>query len=424
MKALDISDFKQKDGSPFEPLKGWEYYYNVLEDAIDVKNVCNDQLDMERVKQVQEMSWSDAIKEAAEHLKWSITAFSQLKGHVFVGKIMQSMSVKFSQSLPTAGVNFDHKLKLFNMYINPKFFLLLTEVERLAVITHEIYHILHEHIYSITTDKSDHMRRNKAMDLAINQYIRGLPRREIPEDPNAGKNPNGEGFDSHDWDLEDQGPTEQREKMQAVKDMAQRAMQKCSHDHSEVPGFMKELLEKISQQIKALDAKSILLNTLKKSSPSTDISKTWRRPSRRFGVIAPGSQRSKMPKFEVLIDTSGSISIEEANEFLAVANQFLLTGVESCHINLFHTELYHKEKVKKNFKIEADKFQSGGTDLTSSFKDMIKRKPDLVIILTDGYWSAPNVDYSKMPEIVFVISKGGTEDHPLKATGRTVRYAP
>jgi hypothetical protein len=57
---------------------------------------------------------------------------------------------------------------------------------------------------------------------------------------------------------------------------------------------------------------------------------------------------------------------------------------------------------------------------------ILKRKPDLSIILTDGCYSNVEVEKwmkpgEKFPQCLFIISKGGTEDHPLKRLGDTVK---
>jgi predicted metal-dependent peptidase len=224
-------------------------------------------------------------------------------------------------------------------------------------------------------------------------------------------------FDSHEWT-----ETEIKERLEASRDLLKRAMQKASMSHTKVPLEISEALQEINRKIGKLDYKAILLNTLKKSMPSRTTRKSWLRPNRRLGDIAPATVKAVMPKIEVLIDTSGSISIEEANEFLKIVDNFLNVGVERADIHLFHTHTYHSQRVKKKAKVARESFQSGGTDLTDSFTKVTKSKPDLVIVLTDGQWSMPQVDVKKLPELVFVISKEGTVDHPMKKIGRTVKY--
>src|ERR1700690_3195786 len=67
----------------------------------------------------------------------------------FLSCVLQSMNTLFVNYLPTAGVNFDTKSKLFQLRVNPEFFrnTLPNDDQRVAVMIHEIYHILHKHVF-------------------------------------------------------------------------------------------------------------------------------------------------------------------------------------------------------------------------------------------------------------------------------------
>lgn len=398
-------------------------------------------------------------------------------GYPFLGSIMQCMNLSYSEAIPTAGVMYNNKTKKFEMLINPYFFCrTLTPVERTAVLLHEMYHITFKHVYYDVPENYNRIQLNFAMDLVINQFIKGLPQQALfiekfrmkdgtpfgPNkttqayyemlmdaemknsnyDPQAKPEKEGEGqslmdpskewvdvqemiknkeaaeFDIHEWDGADA-----KEKMEALNDLIKRTMIKSSQSHSLAPRHIQDLLVDIETQLVKLNYKAILLSTLRKSMPAKNSRPTWKRPSRRYGDVAKGNITAKMPNIEVFVDTSGSISIEEANEFLKITNNFLTVGVGKCHLSLFHTEIYHTEKVKKGFKLEEKTFQSGGTDLTCIMERVIKIKPDLSIVITDGYYGDVNFNTKQLPQMVFIISKGGTLDHPLKRFGPSVKYA-
>jgi predicted metal-dependent peptidase len=125
-------------------------------------------------------------------------------------------------------------------------------------------------------------------------------------------------------------------------------------------------------------------------------------------------------------DTSGSISIQEANDHLAIVDDFLRAGSRKCDLSLWHTEVYYSEKYKLGDRIKRDDFQSGGTDLEPVLQHIADAQPDLAIIYTDGcYW---DVEYERMtkfgvpfPQVLFIISKDGNADHPLRRLGETVK---
>jgi predicted metal-dependent peptidase len=165
---------------------------------------------------------------------------------------------------------------------------------------------------------------------------------------------------------------------------------------------------------------------MKRHAAGHDRKKTWTRKSKRFGNKAPGTKVGDLPKLHNYIDTSGSISIEEANEFLEVVDQFLRVGARKCKLGFFHTALYKDEDYKLGSRIKREDIQSGGTDLTPVMQNILKTKADLSIVITDGcYGDVPVESWmrpgEKWPQTLFIISKGGTEDHPLKRLGETVK---
>lgn len=100
----------------------------------------------------------------------------------------------------------------------------------------------------------------------------------------------------------------------------------------------------------------------------------------------------------------------------------MTVGVSKAMIHLFHTEMYHSQQVKRSVKVNREVWQSGGTDLTDAFEKLSKERCDLLVVLTDGYYSRPDVDYKKMPQTVFVIPENCNLDHPIKDLGKTVAY--
>lgn len=459
--------------------------------------------------------------------------------HSFLSCVFQSMNTMFVNYIPTAGVCFNQKSKLFELRINPNFFEkeLKDDKERVAVMIHEVYHILHKHVF-VPPEKLENLNRtqlNVAMDLTINQLIANLPdmcwtieklrdKNKKPFEKNLtfeeyydlldeaemkcpkcgkdmkmngkgtgdkqegqgegsesktegkgkgkGKGNKGEKGDSisekcdghgegepcehqgqgsgngqpgeqsessasggkcdhkgewrkvdlKDYDKHDWTDADIKERLDATRDLIKRAIQKNSYSHSRVPDFVQDCLEKVESAIKKLNYKEILLRSLRQSLPSKDTTKSWKRPSRRYGDICKGNVSNKLPMIAFHGDTSGSISHEELNEFLKVTMNFFTVGVSKAWFHLFHTQLYYKAKITKSFKLNVNDVQSGGTDLEPSFKDIAKNKPDLAVILTDGYYGAFPLPKNMPTNIVWVISKNGNKEHPFKNIGLTVTY--
>ena len=225
--------------------------------------------------------------------------------------------------------------------------------------------------------------------------------------------------DVHHWD----GAADEADMLEATEDLVKRAQVKTRFGYDELPGHIKDLLEHIKSRKAELNYKAIIMQAMKASLPANFRVKSWTRKSRRFGNKAPGTRNGEQPKLEIFADTSGSISTEELNEFLDITDEFLKIGARKCTLNFFHTSNYYTGEYKRGQRMGDEgvtsKVQSGGTCLEDSIRQIAKKRPDLSIFITDGYYS--DVDEKKFvganghfPNVVFIISKDGTADHPFK----------
>ena len=229
-------------------------------------------------------------------------------------------------------------------------------------------------------------------------------------------------LDEHLWD----GAAEEKDMLEATEDLVKRAMVKARLSYEDLPGHIKDLLDDIKVRRAELNYKALILAAMKKHASGHNRKNTWTRKSKRFGNKAPGTKVGDLPKLNLDLDTSGSISIEELNEFLDIVDQFLKVGARKCRLNLFHTAQYYSEEYKLGHKLDRKEVQSGGTDLTQTMENIWKRRPDLSIVVTDGCYGDVNVEQwmkpgQQWPQTLFIISKGGTVDHPLKRLGDTIK---
>jgi len=237
---------------------------------------------------------------------------------------------------------------------------------------------------------------------------------------------NGKGtpqeFDSHDWDSN----SEENDMMDATEELVKRAMQKRGLSFDKLPGFIQELLQDIEARRSELNYRQLILSAIKKHASGNDRLSTWSKPSRRYGNISPGTKVGPLPKLENFIDTSGSISVQEANDFLDVIDNFLKVGHRKCKLGLWHTEMYRIEPYKLGDRLDKSSIQSGGTDVGPVLQYIADTKPDMALILTDGCFS--DVDFESMippntlfPQVLWIISRDGSEDHPLIRCGSTIK---
>lgn len=90
----------------------------------------------------------------------------------FYAQVLSQTKVTMVRDIKTLGVYF--KNGTYYLDINPDYFNSLTEDEQVAVIKHEMDHILNKHL-TTRGDFPVHEQANVAMDMAINQFIKGLP---------------------------------------------------------------------------------------------------------------------------------------------------------------------------------------------------------------------------------------------------------
>lgn len=390
------------------------------------------------------------LRRKMEEIINSIVLSTDQQDIAFIGHILQTCRIVENPHIPTAGVGVDIKLNCLKLVVNSDFFLnkLKDDVERKAVFIHEMYHVLFSHIYmysQLRHNRKDMKRLNFAMDIVINQLIRGLPAFALkPQhfkdkngvvfpphlsteeyydmlDGSSYENPDaGEGdpqtLDDHYWEDLTQ------EELDALKDSVRRAANNYEKKYSNLPGIAKDFLERVGKFKDGRDKKRILNLALKRSLPAYDVIQTWSRQNRRYGAQARGNTDSKQPSLAFYGDTSGSISSEELNSFLDEQESFFKIGVRKATLKLWHTELYYTQDVRKNKKLDTSNVESGGTDIQCVFDDIKKTQPELAIIMTDGYYSMPNITKRELGKtrVVFLIKEGiGTKDHPTKDLGPT-----
>ena len=107
-----------------------------------------------------------------------------IKAEPFFAHFIQQMRRIYTTQVATMGVNITDQI---NLYINPYFLKSLTPQERVAVLKHEVLHIINKHIIRIQGKNYNHAIMNVAMDIAINQFIKPLHNRgqliaQLPKD--------------------------------------------------------------------------------------------------------------------------------------------------------------------------------------------------------------------------------------------------
>lgn len=382
----------------------------------------------------------------------------------FYGSLLQELNIIYTEMIPTAAIAYNKKLDLMQLMLNTEYFCKMPITERKAVLMHEILHFCHQHLWRYQEKKKsddDQTLFNLAADMAINQFIQGLPKGcvnvnnfkqkdgtpfpkfktmefywellEKLDGKNAQQEAKGKGertpnqdelekylgkpFDRHDW--EELSDDDKQKMLEESKRLIKRTVEKSSFSHNNLPDSIKDLLEQIESQISGINYKAILKNILKRTICANDRENTWNKPSKRYGIYAKGTKIGRIPNILFLVDTSGSISYTEMCEFFKVVDGFLKLGQKTCKVGFWHTDLYKIKKYKTFKDINENDIEAGGTDPGPALRYAEERSPDLVVMLTDGFFGEEGK--YRLSNVLWCISKTGNMNHPYKYLGKTLQ---
>lgn len=131
---------------------------------------------------------------------------------------------------------------------------------------------------------------------------------------------------------------------------------------------------------------------------SSSCTLTRMKPNRRFNYDAMGSKRNFTTKILVAVDTSGSISNDELALVFNFINKFFKYGINTIDTIQFDCNICENSLMKLSKKIDSYEVHGrGGTDFNCVFEYVQERGHfyDGVIIVTDGFASAPNDKWLK-----------------------------
>ncbi len=363
----------------------------------------------------------------------------QIPNTVFYTTILFSLKQSWTNEVQTAGTDG------LNLYINPDFFLDLTEKQRIGILVHELGHVILSHM---TREGSRHHKVwNAAGDHVINLSIISVGNYELPagglcdtrftdmfteqvynilweeckKDTEAGGSgadgiaiPGGEDI----MTPEDSVEIEATKK--AVADIVLKASLQAKAMNQmpgELPGEMEIHLQSVLNP--KLPWNLIMQNYLT-SFAKDDYS--WSKPNRRYlpEFYMPSPHSEAVAKFAVAIDLSGSVSIEEASYFiaeLAMAQEILKP--EEMLLLTFDTEIREIQTITPDTDIlkELHFTGGGGTDVQELFEWAIENDPEVMLIFTDGYM--PETEYLPSCPVIWLIHDNSYFTSPI---GEVIHY--
>ena len=370
----------------------------------------------------------------------------------FYGLFLIGLNKLWSKRVPTAGVS-KHNIN-FQLAINEEFWESLSPEHHIGLLKHELLHIAFFHL-TIHDDFADKKLANIAMDLEINQYIdsmylpdggctidnemfapMNLPKKvgcreyynllqqELDNGDGTSQfekmmkaqgmgltiDENGNLVPDHStWDdFNDLSDAEKKLIQKQVEHQLKEVAEQIEKSRGTVPGEMKGLLDRLnSTEPPKFDWKAYL-RRFTGGSQKVFTKKLRRKFNKRF-EDNPGLKIKHRKHILVAVDTSGSVSDKEVQEFFHEIDHINKTGSEITIVQC-DTHIRHIGPYKAGDKIEIH--GRGGTyfDPVLELYNENQDKYTCLIYLTDG-----ECDCSVKPrgKMLWVISTRGSINEDL-----------
>ncbi len=359
----------------------------------------------------------------------------------FLGHVLTAFDRVVDTSIPTAAVGSGHEGQPV-LFVNPMFFgaTLRRDDHRIAVLEHEVLHVVFGHLRLNTAEMPDARRRNIAADLVVNTYVtHALPRsavtlaafKDFPAELTVesyyellSKIPDKElarfGRDvsrGHDrWS--DPHTDERGQRLvdaldEIVTEALRRAQRDGSFDSLSKPLRLSLLRGRLSPA-GATDWRRVL-RLFTARALRAGVRATNQRESRRYGAsdgdwrgpIVPGLRRGRRPSLAVAIDTSGSIPIDTVGRFFEEVGRIVAAG---ANVHVIECDLAVQRTYPWTGVLPTHSTGRGGTNFDPVFRWLGNegRRLNLsgVVYLTDGHAPRPLV---RPPcPVLWAISANGT----------------
>lgn len=379
----------------------------------------------EAPKPLNPVELSPEQKKAVEEYDLNLHIYRLLLSEPFFAAVSRQIRKVPTKNIPTAGVTVEPVTSNFVLYYNPVFFAvtLKNDVERLAVLKHEFYHLILEHVTSRKPkDKKENKLWNIAADLAINSFLIGeipefccIPgkgffadmkelqssewyfsalKKKQQEQQANGQSGQGEGvegeegqFDDHtSWDeLSDAEKEYVREiAKEKLKHMLGKAVKEVTKNGNNWGSVSTEMKQDIIKRLAGTVDWRKVLRWFVKTSQRADKSNSVRKINKRFAYIHPGKRVNRQANIAVSIDQSGSVSDSLLCAFFAELNK--LSEIATFTVIPFDSEVIASEVFvwKKGENRAWKRVACGGTDFDAPTRYVNKEaKFDGHILLTD-----------------------------------------
>lgn len=383
----------------------------------------------------------DRQKVAAARL-WAATHYPYLASALFASKV-----------IPTPGTKVAAVDDRWNLYIDPELVSRWSVESMGGVLIHHTGHLLRDHAArarALGVDRKTAKEWTLAADAEINddldehlevpgapvtpealgfeagrlaeEYFRLLLEHEHDEECECGSGADGQ---PRDWDEQTDSGISKNSAHLLRCQVASEILRYCK---GKEPGTVAMGLVRWAEEFLSptIDWRKLLAAEIRRgiASVAGKVDYTYTRPSRRASItkdfILP-SLRNPIPDVAVVVDTSGSMSEKQLAQVLAEIEGLLRSvglGKQRMRILSFDTDAHTVQRVSSAARIEL--MGGGGTNMEAGIRKALdlRPRPQVVIVLTDGYTPWP----SEAPRVAKVIvALIGNGDWPAPGWARVVR---
>lgn len=361
----------------------------------------------------------------------------------FYGIFCLSLPKSTTTEIPTLAVA---KKGLYpELLINPEYWGTLSDDQQIAVLQHELSHIALQHIF-MSDFFEDKKLFNVAADLEVNSYIQNLPEHCLfaknygfengkgskyyydqlmqnaqktsggnQSDDNNQSGDNSEngliGDHSHWSDFKNLSEASKQLIQSNINTLLKNTAEQVSKQRGTIPGELSEIIQKLQNpKPEVFNWKSYFRRMLG-SIYDINVKSTRKRPSKRFEESS-GIKHKKKVSILVAVDTSGSVSTNELEEFFNEINYIYKAG---ARVTIIQCDTQINSVSEYDGKTLPEIKGRGGTDFNPPVEYYLKKKRDYesLIYFTDGGAPLPHKTASGM--VWIITSNGDHQDYPGKA---------
>lgn len=323
------------------------------------------------------------------------------------------------------------------LYVNPEFWKTLDDPMKIAILKHELNHILMGHLTSNWKYLSDedHECLNMAQDCEINSFIKELqqdpwcyPTRfnlengkgtlfyydHLKKNPPKGKGGGGgktpKLVDDHKFLGQGNSMSDAEKQLveQQIANNTKRTAEQVQKSCGNIPGQFQEYVDGLFQvKERIFNWKAYFRRSLG-TMIDVELKKTRKRESTRFPGAA-GSKHKRKAKVLVVVDTSGSISNTDLCDFFSEIHHVYKAGTV---IDIIEIDTKIQRQYTYTGKWDMKASGRGGTILDEAVEYYNNHRRDYtaMVVFTDGYC---NVKYKIFGKNMWIITHDGyKQDYP------------